>query len=418
MHPTAAAQQLHPHPFPHSTAQRLPTQLDSSTPKLNCKTSPLTNDYIPHTEVAPIPPVTGHLLTKTTANNPFHISHPPSGNTTLAQSLAPASLDEIFSVLTQTQSKSNSHVPTRGLMYPGPLAQAHPAGPMLTKFGTHGCPVSIATNWTLDQLDHAVEYGAHPSAKTVEAATALRTEALQKVDQGFATLVSWNTLRAEIANGMKMHTKISPIAAIPHKSQLFRMILDLSNKGKCRQGLEGNMSVNQLTNTTVAPSHSMNQLGQTLGRIIYAVAIRPKSQGPLLFCKIDIKDGFWRMCVPQGSAENFCYVLPHLPGQPSEDIQIVVPDALQMGWTSSPAFFCAATETARDIAEWLRLLPVLPHHPLETHMTHHRDPNFYQHHFPSLQSLDAPTKRQQFFHLFKVFVDALMDCYSLLMNQS
>ena len=32
-----------------------------------------------------------------------------------------------------------------------------------------------------------------------------------------------------------------------------------------------------------------------------------------------------------------------------DDIQIVVPDSLQMGWTDSPLFFYSATETARDI---------------------------------------------------------------------
>ena len=29
---------------------------------------------------------------------------------------------------------------------------------------------------------------------------------------------------------------------------------------------------------------------------------------------------------------------------------MVIPDALQMGWSKSPPFFCAATETARDVA--------------------------------------------------------------------
>lgn len=76
-----------------------------------------------------------------------------------------------------------------------------------------------------------------------------------------------------------------------------------------------------------------------------------------------------------------------------------------MGWTSSPAFFCAATETGRDIAEWLRLLPHLPPHPLEAHTLAHPDPNFYRHHFPDPSSLTDPVKRKAFFHLFEVFVD-------------
>jgi hypothetical protein len=68
----------------------------------------------------------------------------------------------------------------------------------------------------------------------------------------------------------------------------------------------------------------------------------------------------------------------------------VVPAALQMGWTSSPAFFCAATKTGRDLAEWLRLLPRLPQHPLEHHTLNHPDPNFLIQHFPTMEALDDP----------------------------
>lgn len=290
-------------------------------------------------------------------------------------------------------------------MYPGPLAQAHPAGPMLQHYGTHGCPVEVVADWTLAQLDQAVDYGAHPSAQSLEAATALRTESLEKVTQGFTRLVPWKTLRAELASGSKLHTKISPIAAIPHKSRLFRMILDLSHKGQRRLGKQPKLSVNELTSDDAAPSKSMDQLGHTLGRVIYAVGHQPTADGPILFCKLDIKDGFWRMSVPTKDEEQFCYVLPQLPGQPPEEIQLVVPSSLQMGWTSSPAFFCAASETGRDIAEWLRLLPQLPPHPLEHHTTNHPDPNFYQSHFPTAIQLDNPTNRIKFFHLFEVFVD-------------
>ena len=106
-------------------------------------------------------------------------------------------------------------------MFPGPLAQAHPAGDMLKQFGTHGCPVAIDEDWTIEQLDQAVAYGAHPSAERPEAARALREEALEKVEQKFAKLVPWKELRKQIVAGLKKRVKASPIAAIPHKSQLF-----------------------------------------------------------------------------------------------------------------------------------------------------------------------------------------------------
>ena len=64
--------------------------------------------------------------------------------------------------------------------------------------------------------------------------------------------------------------------------------------------------------------------------------------------KWDIKDGFWRLDAEDGTKWNFSYVLPQHPGQPC---YLVVPTSLQMGWVESPPFFCAASETARDVAQ-------------------------------------------------------------------
>jgi hypothetical protein len=47
----------------------------------------------------------------------------------------------------------------------------------------------------------------------------------------------------------------------------------------------------------------------------------------------------------------------------------VIPDALQMGWSENPPFFCAATETARDIIDdKMRNNVILPEQPLENIM--------------------------------------------------
>ena len=50
---------------------------------------------------------------------------------------------------------------------------------------------------------------------------------------------------------------------------------------------------------------------------------------------------------------ELCYVLPPTNNIPTtlDETEIVVPHALQMGWSESPPFFCAATETARDIIQ-------------------------------------------------------------------
>ena len=86
--------------------------------------------------------------------------------------------------------------------------------------------------------------------------------------------------------------------------------------------------------------------------------------GNILFSNLDIKDGYWRMIVEKGRHLKFSYVLPDFDGA---RIRLVVPSALQMGWCESPSFFCAATETARDIAEDYAAEPQgsLNTHPLE-----------------------------------------------------
>ena len=140
------------------------------------------------------------------------------------------SKEELLKALTKDQSKSRN-LPKVGLMAPGSIAQSHPAGSLLQQFAELGCTVDISEEWSLEALDKAVAYGAHPSARTPEAAKVCRDEALEKVAQGFVTLIPWSKLRELIKQRKHTNTKISPIAAIPHKSRLYRMILDLSRKG-------------------------------------------------------------------------------------------------------------------------------------------------------------------------------------------
>ena len=45
---------------------------------------------------------------------------------------------------------------------------------------------------------------------------------------------------------------------------------------------------------------------------------------------------------------EFSHVLPQHPGQPC---YLVVPTSLQMGLAEPPPFFCAASETARDVTQ-------------------------------------------------------------------
>lgn len=72
------------------------------------------------------------------------------------------------------------------------------------------------------------------------------------------------------------------------------------------------------------------------------------------------------MIVRGNDAYNFSYVLPQKAGKPT---RIVVPSAVQMGWNESPPYFCAVTETARDLTEYhLQNKTALPADPLEQFM--------------------------------------------------
>jgi hypothetical protein len=67
-----------------------------------------------------------------------------------------------------------------------------------------------------------------------------------------------------------------------------------------------------------------------------------------------------------GEEYNFAYVLLQEEGMP---ITLVFPTLLQMRWVESPPYFCAATETARDIASDYCDTPIgsLLHHKFVKH---------------------------------------------------
>jgi hypothetical protein len=102
-------------------------------------------------------------------------------------------------------------------------------------------------------------------------------------------------------------------------------------------------------------------MGHSLQRIIHAFAQAPED-AKIFAAKWDIKDGFWRLDCQEGEEWNFAYVLPQDEGKP---IKLIVPTSLQMGWIESPPFFCAASETGRDVAvEYLETpMGSLPEHP-------------------------------------------------------
>ncbi len=175
----------------------------------------------------------------------------------------------------------------------------------------------------------AVAHEPHQSALSPEALAHFAEEATKKVRTKQARIVLWD----EIKDNPLKQLKISPIAAIPHKSKAFRSILYLSFQLRLQNG--GILaSVNDTTEKR-APKGAIDQIRDCLSRIIHAFA-EADQNAKVFMAKWDIKDGFWRMDCEEGEEWNFAYVLPQPEGEP---IKLVIPTSLQMGWVKSPPYF-------------------------------------------------------------------------------
>ena len=281
--------------------------------------------------------------------------------------------------------------PYRNAMCPSRQALGHPAATLLQEYSELGCPVRTGKPWTKEMMWEAVERGPHKSALSKEAMEHFAAEAKMKVESGQAKLIYWDTIK----DNPPPELKISPIAAVPHKSKAFRSILDLSFKLRLKNG--GVISSVNETTEKLAPQGAIDQIGESLTRIIYAFA-ETADDAKIFMAKWDIKDGFWRMDGREGQEFNFAYVLPQPPGEP---IILVVPTSLQMGWVESPPFFCAASETARDIAvEYIETnVSSLPKH------------KFIDHVMTSESIQELPTKCEEetgFIYMVEVYVDDFM----------
>jgi hypothetical protein len=249
-----------------------------------------------------------------------------------------------------------------GLMWPRTYAEIHDATPLLNSYAESGCPADCGPDWSLEKIVTLMKRGPHRSSKKKDAVRQLRKETEEKITNKYARIVRWGDIKHDIPKKLK----ISPVAMIPHKSKKYRCILDLSFT--LFQDGKSYTSVNTTTNKQAKPQ-AMAQLGLSLKRIVALMADNYNEDKPFMFVKLDIKDGFWRMAVSNEDAWNFAYVLPSLkPLQSDDEIELVIPNSLQMGWCESPPFFCSGSETARDIIESIAYNPNLPPHRLEHDM--------------------------------------------------
>ena len=254
------------------------------------------------------------------------------------------------------------HATSASLMRPQPMADVHPFAPTLEKW-EQGIQVDCGENWKWEVIEEAVRHGAHPSAQTPDSIALFADDIAYQQRAGFCQVFTWE----ELKRIRPARLKISPVAVVPQVGRRGRIILDLSfpvyqmNEGVVTVVQE---SVNDTTART-APTVPVKEIGKVLQRLLHYMRDTPAGLH-ILFSKLDISDGFWRLVVREEDSFNFAYVLPQLPGQPT---RIVVPRAVQMGWTESPPLFCAVTETARDVIQLLVTNDVeLMYHPIERYM--------------------------------------------------
>jgi hypothetical protein len=112
----------------------------------------------------------------------------------------------------------------RNLMCPAGLALHHPAAETLLNWAEFGCPTQTGKPWSISEMEEAIARGPHQSALTPEALEHFAAEIKEKVRSKQARVVEWDAIK----NNPPTELKISPIAAIPHKSKAYQSILDLS----------------------------------------------------------------------------------------------------------------------------------------------------------------------------------------------
>jgi hypothetical protein len=132
-------------------------------------------------------------------------------------------------------------------------------------------------------LEAAIRNGAHASANVPEAAEACKKEALEQVKEGLCRLVNWD----DIKHNFPKNLKISPLAAVPHKSRVYQMILDLSFQLLVNGNKLG--SINDSSNKSLAHQESMYELGNVIPRIIWTMALSKDKSTPFMFTNIDLK---------------------------------------------------------------------------------------------------------------------------------
>ena len=203
----------------------------------------------------------------------------------------------------------------------------HRAAQLLDHLRRHGASVPFITApWTQAKLDAARTRGSHKSA--TEHLEFLQEEIISFMQKGQWILLPYDLIK-DLPN-----LRLSPLGVVPQRDRRPRVIIDYTFHG-----------VNEDT-IRLAPREAM-QFGRALQRILQTILNANPRYGPVFLIKVDIADGFYRVWVNSSDIPKLGVIFPTLPN--SEPL-VAFPLVLPMGWTESPPYFCAATETFVDLA--------------------------------------------------------------------
>ena len=219
----------------------------------------------------------------------------------------------------------------------------HPAARLLHHLDTNGVPVILkSTPWSVDKIQEALKRGPHRSS----------LEYIDFLEEEFVDMINknqWIVLPFDSVKHLN-NLRLSPPGVVPQRNRRPRWICDYSWSG-----------VNADT-TDTAPNDAM-QFGHALDRILREILLADPEQGKIYIIKVDISDGFYRIHVRPDDVPKLGVIFPTKANQ---EEMIAFPLVLPMGWKHSPPYFCAATETAADLANTaLQTKQTCPAHPLD-----------------------------------------------------
>ena len=204
----------------------------------------------------------------------------------------------------------------------------HPAAPLLQRVAKNGAPVVISSEpWSRAKLDARAARGCHSSANDYK--EFLGEEYLDFGRKGFWVLLPYDVIKDEPG------LRLSPVGVVPQDGRRPRIIVDYSY-----------WDINDET-LKLSPEGAM-QFGTAPLRIAQDLTRANPKYGPVHMLKNDMSDGFYRIGITSSGSLKLAVILPAdlVPGYPQ---LVALPLVLPMGWTESPPWFCAYTETVADL---------------------------------------------------------------------